>query len=190
MIRDINKIDDDIIRKKRIIEHELYSDADIVEVLNDPDIDPSCPEELIYSSIYPFIRIPGVQDVSKNFITFSISNIGNATNNKVMKIQYIQFVIFVHKDLVKTDYGMARHDCLGYLIRDIFHLSNKLGMQMELVSDVEGVADTDFITRTLKFELTTDNSNKPFRTNAYERKSIVDRQDRTLQYERVGGDNV
>lgn len=185
MIRDINIVDDDTIRKKRIIERELYLDADIVEVLNDPDIDKSCPEELIYSSIFPFIRIPGVQDAAKNFITFSISNIGNITTNKAMKTQYIQFVIFVHKNLVQTDYGISRHDCLGYIIRDIFNLSNKLGMQMELVSDVEGTTDTDYITRTLKFELTTDNSNKAFRTNAYERKSIVDRQDRTLQTERV-----
>lgn len=186
MIRNINIVDDDTIRKKRIIERELYSDADIVEVLEDPDIDPSCPEELVYSSIYPFIRIPGTQDKSKNFITFSISNIGNSTNNEVMKNQYIQFVIFVHKDLVKTNYGMARHDCLGYIIRDIFNLSNKLGMQMRLVSDMEGATDMDYITRTLKFELTTDNSNKPFRTNSYERKSIVDRQDKTLQHNRVG----
>ena len=72
MRRDIQHIDDDIIRKKRIIEQALYSDPDIVEVLDDPDIDPSCPEDLLYSSIYPFIRIPGTQDKSKNYITFSV----------------------------------------------------------------------------------------------------------------------
>ena len=185
MIRDIQKVDDDTIRKKRIIERVLYSDPDIVEVINDPDIDTSCPEELIYSSIYPFIRIPGVQDTSKNFITFSISNMSNAPQNKAMKNQYIQFVIFVHKDLVKTRYGMARHDCLGYLIRDIFHLSNKLGTQMELVSDVEGVTDNDYITRTLKFELTTDNSLQPYQTNKYERNSIVYNHDKKVKHESV-----
>jgi type III secretion system FlhB-like substrate exporter len=66
MRRDIQNVDDDIIRKKRIIEQALYSDPDIVEVLDDADIDPSCPEDLLYSSIWPFIRIPGVQDKSKN----------------------------------------------------------------------------------------------------------------------------
>ena len=181
MIRNIQKVDDDTIRKKRIIEQILCSDPDIIEVLDNKDLDPTAPEDYLYENIFPFIRIPGVQDTSKNFITFSISNMGNGPTNKVMKNQYIQFVIFVHKDLVKTNYGMSRHDCLGYIIRDIFHLSNKLGMQMELVSDIEGATDNDFITRTLKFELTTDNSNKPFRTNSYERKSIVERQDRVLQ---------
>lgn len=168
MKRDIQNVDDDIIRKKRIIEQTLYSDEDIVEVLDDSDIDPSCPEELVYSSIWPFIRIPGTQDKSKNFITFSVSDMGRMPNNEVMKSQYVQFVVFVHKDLVKTNYGMARHDCLGYLIRDIFNLSNILGPQMQLVSNLEGATDTDFVTRTLKFELVDDNSTKPLRTNPYE----------------------
>ena len=34
MKRDIQNIDDDIIRKKRIIEQILYSDEDIVEILD------------------------------------------------------------------------------------------------------------------------------------------------------------
>ena len=173
MKRDIQNIDDDIIRKKRKIEQTLYSDEDIVEVLDDPDIDPSCPEELVYSSIYPFIRIPGTQDKSKNFVTFSVSDMGRTPNNEVMKNQYVQFVVFVHQDLAKTNYGMARHDCLGYLIRDIFNMSNMLGPQMNLVSNVEGVTDTDYLTRTLKFELIDDNSTKPFRTNPYERDRIL-----------------
>ena len=173
MKRDIQHIDDDIIRKKRIIEQTLYSDEDIVEVIDDHNIDPSCPEELVYSSIYPFIRIPGTQDESKNFITFSVSDMSLSPNNEVMKNQYVQFVIFVHKDLVKTKYGMARHDCLGYLIRDIFNLSNVLGPQMNLVSNVEGVTDTNYLTRTLKFELVDDNSTKPFRTNPHEYNRIL-----------------
>jgi hypothetical protein len=168
MRRDIQKVDDDIIRKKRIIEQALYSDPDIVEVLDDPDIDQSCPEDLLYSSIYPFIRIPGTQDKSKNYITFSISDMGLSPRNEVMKNQYVQFVIFVHKNLAKTNFGMARHDCLGYLLRDVFHLSNMLGAQMNLVSNVEGATDTDYITRTLKFELIDDNSTKPLRTNPYD----------------------
>lgn len=168
MKRNIQNIDDDIIRKKRIIEKALYSDEDIVEVIDDPDIDPSCPEELVYKSIFPFIRIPGTQDKSKTFITFSVSDMGRTPNNEVMKSQYVQFVVFVHKDLVETDYGMARHDCLGYLIRDIFNLSNMLGPQMNLASNIEGVTDTDYLTRTLKFELVDDNSTKPLRTNPYD----------------------
>jgi hypothetical protein len=68
---------------------------------------------------------------------------------------------------------MAMHDCLGYLIRDTFHLSDMLGAQMNLVSNVEGATDTDYLTRTLKFELIDDNSTKSFRTNTYEYDRII-----------------
>lgn len=168
MIRDIQKVDDDIARKKRIIEHALYSDPDIVEVVDNKKIDPSCPEDLMWTNIFPFIRVPDSQDETKNFICFTIDDAGRTPGNQVMKTQYVQFAIFVHKDLVATNYGMARHDVLGYLIRDIFNLSNMLGPQMELVSNKEGITDESYITRTLKFELIDDNSTKPNRTNPYE----------------------
>ena len=151
MIRDIQNIDDDIIRKKRLIEKILYSDEDIVEVLDNPNIDPESPEDLVNENIFGFIRIPGTQDTSKNFITFSVDDKEKSPSNSVMKVQTIQFVVFVHKNHMKTQYGMERHDLLGYLIRDIFNLSNKLGPQMELVSNREYVTDTDYLTRTLKF---------------------------------------
>ena len=173
MKRDIQKIDDDIIRKKRLIEQILYSDEDIIEILDNPNLDPSAPEEYVNENIFSFLRVPGTQDTSKNFITFIVDDMGRTPNNQAMKSQYVQFVVFVHKDLVKTKYGMARHDLLGYLIRDIFNLSNQLGPQMELVSNREGIADNDFYTRTLKFELIDDNSTKPFRTNQYEYERIV-----------------
>ena len=168
MKRDIQKIDDDIIRKKRIIEQILYSDEDIIEILDNPNLDPSAPEEYVGENIFGFLRVPGTQDTSKNFITFIVDDMGRTPGNQVMKSQYVQFVVFVHKDLVKTKYGMERHDLLGYLIRDIFNLSNCLGPQMELVSNREGIADNDFSTRTLKFELIDDNSTKPLRTNPYD----------------------
>ena len=173
MKRDIQKVDDDIIRKKRLIEQILYSDEDIIEILDNPNLSPDAPEEYVGENIFGFLRVPGTQDTSKNFITFIVDDMGRTPNNQVMKSQYVQFVVFVHKDLVKTKYGMARHDLIGYIIRDIFHLSNKLGPQMELVSNREGIADNDFYTRTLKFELIDDNSTKPFRTNSYEYDHIV-----------------
>ena len=81
MKRDIQKIDDDIIRKKRIIEQALYSDEDIVEILDNPKIDNDVPEDLVYENIFPCIRIPGTQDVSKNFITFTIDDIERIPSN-------------------------------------------------------------------------------------------------------------
>lgn len=173
MKRDIQNVTDDIVRKKRIIEQILYSDNDIIEVLDNPTLDPTMPENYMYENIYPFVRVPGTQDVSRNYICFTVDDMELSPTNSVMKTQYVQFVIFVHKDLIQTKYGMARHDLLGYLIRDIFNLSNKLGAQMELISNREGVTDTDYLTRTLRFQLITDNSTKPLRTNPYEYDKII-----------------
>ena len=185
MIRDIQNIDDDIIRKKRVIAKMLYSDPDIIEVLDNPDINPEYPEDIMYKNIFPFIRIPGTQDVSKSFITFMLDDMETAQTNKAMKSQFLKVVIFVHKDLTTTKWGTERHDLLAYLIRDIFHLSNNLGLQLNLVYNREGVTDTDYCTRTLQFEIVTPNSMKPFKTNQYERKSIVDKHDNVLQRELV-----
>lgn len=168
MRRDINSVDDDIIRKKRMIEQILYSDEDIIEILDNPNLTPDAPEEYVGENIFSFLRIPGTQDTSKNFITFTVDDMGRTPGNQIMKSQHVQFVVFVHKGSVKTRYGIDRHDLLGYLIRDIFHLSNKLGPQMELVSNRESVTDDDFYTRTLRFEIIDDNSTKPLRTNPYE----------------------
>ena len=186
MIRDIQHIDDDIIRKKRVISEMIYSDPDIIEVLDNPELDPNCPEEYLYQNIFPFIRIPGTQDVSKSFITFMLDDMETAQINKSMKSQFLKVVIFVHKDLVKTKYGAERHDLLAYLVRDIFGLSNKLGLQLTPRSAREGVTDTDYCTRTLQFEMTTPNSWQPYNTNKYERRSIVNNQDRVLNRESVG----
>ena len=122
MKRDIQKIDDDIIRKKRLIEKILYSDEDIIEILDNPNLSPDTPEDYVGENIFGFLRVPGTQDISKNFITFIVDDMGRTPGNQVMKSQYVQFVVFVHKDLVKTKYGMARHDLISYLIRDIFIL--------------------------------------------------------------------
>lgn len=186
MKRDIQNIDDDIVRKKRIIGQMLYSDPDIIEVLDNPELDPSCPEDALYVNIYPFIRIPGTQDMSKSYITFMLDDMDKSQFNKSMKSQYLKVIIFVHKDLTKTKWGAERHDLLGYLVRDIFHLSNSLGMQLTLLSDREGVTDSDYCTRTLQFEMTTPNSVQIFNTNKYERNSIVDRKDKSVQRQEVG----
>ena len=186
MIRDIQNIDDDIVRKKRIIGQLLYSDPDIIEVLDNPELDPDCPEEYMYVNIYPFIRIPGTQDTSRNYITFMLDDMESAQFNKTMKSQFLKVVIFVHKDLTKTKWGAERHDLLSYLVKDVFHLSNSLGLQLNLTSDREGVTDADYCTRTLQFEMTTPNSVKPFNTNQYERNSIVNRKDKVVQRQEVG----
>lgn len=158
MKRDIQNIDDDVSRMKRIIRKKLTSDPDVIEALNNHQLDPSCPDDYLNTNIFAYIRIPGTQDTAKNFICFSVDDIEDSRDNIVIKIQYVQFVVFCHADDIKTDYGIERHDLLGYLIRDIFGWSQMFGLQAKLIYNREGVTDNDYSTRTMKFELTKPNS--------------------------------
>lgn len=158
MNRDIQKCADDIIEMKRLIKQDLISDPDILEVLHNPDIDIESPDEFLDTNIYGFIRIPGTQDKVKNFICFTVDDIEEHRFNEAMKVQYIQFNCICHLEDMKTDYGIDRHDLLGYLIRDHFNWTNKFGLQFKLIYNKESTIDSDYYCRTLKFEATKLNS--------------------------------
>ena len=169
MIRDIQNIDDDVSYMKRIIRQKLTSDPDVIEALNNQELDPSSPDDYLNKNIFAYIRVPEVQDVAKNFICFSVDDVEDHRDNSVMKIQYVQFVVFCHGDDIQTPYGIERHDLLGYLIRDIFGYSTMFGMTAKLIYNRESVTDTNYSFRTLKFELTRTNSlNKAVTRNKYE----------------------
>ena len=170
MIRDIQKVKDDIIEMKRQIKQKLIADTDILEALNNPDIDIDSPDEFLDNNIYGFIRIPTTQDTVRNFICFTVDDIEDSRFNTHMKVQQIQFVCICHLDDIKTKYGIDRHDMLGYLVRDVFNWSNDFGTQFKLVYNKESTIDSDYYCRTLKFERECTNSlNKATRSNLYDR---------------------
>lgn len=170
MNRDIQKANDDIIEIKRLIKQKLIADIDILEALNNPDIDIDSPDEFLDNNIYGFIRIPTTQDTTRNFICFTVDDIEEHRFNSHLKMQQIQFVCICHLDNMKTDYGIDRHDLLGYLVRDIFNWSNDFGLQFKLIYNKESTIDSDYYCRTLKFERECTNSlNKATRSNQYDR---------------------
>lgn len=158
MNRNIQVVDDDIISMKRLIKQKLISDPDILEALHNPDIDIDSPDEFLDVNIYGFIRIPQTQDTVRNFICFTVDDIEDSQINTHMKIQYIQFNCICHLDDMKTEYGIDRHDLLGYLVRDTFNWTNMFGLQFKLVYNKESTVDSDYYCRTLKFEATQLNS--------------------------------
>lgn len=169
--RDIQNIDDDVIRAKRIIRAKLCEDEDIIEALHNVELEKNeaPPDEYFGVNIYSLIRVPGIQDTVKNFICFSVDDIEDLDYNNALKMQVVQFVIFCHEDDIVTEYGIDRHDLLGYLIRDIFNWSNMLGLQLKLIYNRESVTDTNYYVRTIKFEAVQPNSlQKGVMNNRYE----------------------
>jgi hypothetical protein len=170
MIRNIQKVQDDIIEMKRLIKQKLIADTDILEALHNPDLDIDSPDEFLDNNIYGFIRIPTTQDTVRNFICFTVDDIEDHRFNSHMKVQQIQFVCICHLEDLKTEYGIDRHDLLGYLVRDVFNWSNDFGLQFKLVYNKESTIDSDYYCRTLKFEREcTNNLNKARRDNQYDR---------------------
>lgn len=169
MKRNIQKVNDDIIEMKRLIKQKLIEDADILEALHNPDIDIDSPDEFLDNNIYGFIRIPTTQDTVRNFICFTVDDIEPSYNSH-MKVQQIQFNCICHLEDMKTEFGIDRHDLLGYLVRDIFNWSNDFGKQFKLVYNKESTVDSDYYCRTLKFEREcTNNLNNATRSNRYDR---------------------
>lgn len=158
MIRDIQNVKDDISYMKRQIKQMLINDADILEALHNPDIDIDSPDEFLDVNIFGFIRIPDTQDTVRNFICVTIDDIEEHRFNEVMKIQNLQFNVICHLSDMKTEYGIDRHDLLGYLIRDTFNWTNLFGLQFKLIYNKESTIDGDYYCRTLKFEAIKPNS--------------------------------
>ena len=170
MNRDIQKVNDDIIEMKRLIKQKLIADTDILEALHNTAIPLDSPDEFLDNNIYGFIRIPDTQDTVRNFICFTVDDIEEHQYNEVMKIQYIQFNCICHLDDMKTEYGIDRHDLLGYLVRDTFNWSNLFGLQFKLVYNKESTVDSDYYCRTLKFMAQKPNSlNKARMDNPYDK---------------------
>lgn len=151
MIRDIQNISDDISIMKRQIKQKLIDDLDILEALHS-EIDIDSPDEFLDTHIFGFLRIPSTQDTVRNFICISVDDIEDHRFNEVIKIQSLQFTVISHLSDIKTEYGIDRHDLLGYLIRDIFNWTNMFGLQFHLIYNKEGNLDGDYYCRTLKFE--------------------------------------
>jgi hypothetical protein len=151
MIRNIQNISDDISIMKRQIKQKLIDDPDILEALHS-EIDIDSPDEFLDTHIFGFLRIPSTQDTVRNFICISVDDIEDHRFNEVIKIQSLQFTVISHLSDIKTEYGIDRHDLLGYLIRDIFNWTNMFGLQFHLIYNKEGNIDGDYYCRTLKFE--------------------------------------
>ena len=158
MKRDIQNINDDISGMKRQIKQTLITDTDILEALHNPDIDIDSPDEFLDTNIFGFIRIPNTQDTVRNFICFTVDDIEDHKFNEVMKTQQITFTTICHLSDMKTEYGIDRHDLLGYLIRDTFNWTNMFGLQYHLIYNKESTIDGDYYCRTLRFEATKTNA--------------------------------
>lgn len=146
---------------KRKIKQKLIENQDIRDLINNADLkDTDDYSNYLYQNIFPFLVIPDTIYESKAYICFKVDDAdtnyysGVRKDNPLMKVVEIEFMVVVHKDVIETNYGIDRHDALAYILKQMFaHSENLFGFRLRCVSDIEGVTDNNFITRTLTFEV-------------------------------------
>ena len=126
--------DDDTVRLKDKIKNMLINSPKLLWALNDKDL-----QEQIFnedgtlnetgewdayfgetSLIRPFLFIPETQDIVQNYLCYQVSSDENMRYNPAMKYLVISFTIFVHeKNSFDKETGIARHDLIGSIIREL-----------------------------------------------------------------------
>lgn len=103
-------VDSENITKAIVNKNESYLDTSL-------SVDPI---SLIYKNIFPYKRVPDINEETETFITLRVG--GFKLINGIYKSGYIIFYVFTHNSLMKTSYGMTRVD---YIIGEIDELFNK-----------------------------------------------------------------
>lgn len=177
----VDKVDNDLIRRKNVVKNILLGDSDLLHFLNNAELEEEMDPEsyfrnnvLDYLYVNPdYMRTNQLQNIRKNFVCYEIDDISNPYNtgkiaNRSMKNQILTVECIVHRDEVETAEGLNRLDVLAYIIQDLFAWSNALEMQISMYSNIFEVIDSYYYCRTLKFRMEAPNNINNGRRNTNE----------------------
>lgn len=167
--------DDDNIRYKEKIHDALLNNAELLYALNNKELESELFDEddniLIdeetgellgevdryfgdNSNIRPYLFIPDTQTDVKHYVCYQVMFDELPRYSNIQKYTEITFNIFVNgKDRTDKLTGIPRHDLIASIIRERFNWSNIFGMQTHLVASKESTTDSNYLVRTLIFQL-------------------------------------
>ena len=106
------------------------------------------------SNIRPYLFIPDTQTEVKHYICYQVSFDEMPRYQDTLKYTNVTFTIFVHgNDRNDKLTGIPRHDLIASIIRERFNWSNIFGMQTHLISSKESTTDSNYLVRTLVFQV-------------------------------------
>lgn len=133
--------------KQKVIAAILGVD-EIIDALNS-ETDAS---ELVYHNVFPFGVIPNTQLETKCYITVEITMPQVSTVNYFFKDVLLVINVVCHNDIMKTDYGIPRHDYIAAKICELLNFSTDIGYgELQLVSNTEGAFSERHSGRTMRF---------------------------------------
>ena len=166
-MRDGNK-QSEVTKLKREIIKLLYSNPDIIEILDNDQVDPECPDTAEWVCIFPFVKLAEVQEKVGTFIGVTIDSNGPVENDR-----FKQLLITVTSFCPITNMRVAgqkgtRTDILAGDISETLNWNRSLGFQLRLVNEQEGVMSAQqYYFRTLQFTAIRGNDLKKGQANIH-----------------------
>ena len=169
-----NTPDDDNIRYKEKIHDALLNNAELLYALNNEELESELFDgkelnidketgELLgevdryfgdNSNIRPYLFIPDTQTDVKHYVCYQVAFDELPRYSNIQKYTEITFNIFVNgKDRTDKSTGIPRHDLIASIIRERFNWSSIFGMQTHLISSKESITDSNYLVRTLVFQV-------------------------------------
>ena len=135
---------------KRKIMMKLANDEEIFRLIDNKNIDPDQPDDLIYENIFPFKRINyTVQEVG-SYICVGL-DYPKINHNEIFKNASLTFIVVCNTNAMKVDGGYSRTDAIAERIIELFDWSSDLGFRIELNYEDEDAIDENFYFRRLIF---------------------------------------
>lgn len=143
--------------KNHVIRDILHNEdeslsTEIVSAIN-PDYIGS-EDDLIYSNIFPYLRIPETQTEVECYITMSVDMPRVSTKNYFFKDMVITLNVICHEQMMRMParYSATRADYIASLLNKIFNGNKNYGtVALEYVSDVESILLNKYFVRSLRF---------------------------------------
>lgn len=138
---------------KRDVIKRIYECPDIIEMLDNENVDPDCPDTAENVCIFPYIKIPGTQEQVGTFIGVK-ADCSSISDNELYKNVLLTVVVIcsVEKIFVKGQKGI-RTDIIAGDISELLNWNDTFGFGMKLVSETEGVYENpSYYAKTLKFK--------------------------------------
>lgn len=146
--------------KSKIVK-EFIKDKDIVNAINSSEVSPSEPEKLINKHIFNYNQNPHTLNIIGTFITIQVhipQSYHNDYNSSSIYVKpTIEIWIISHEKHMVVDnvpkVSQNRNDYLSELIDIKFNNKGGFGIgKTELLSNVEGAFQTDYLYRKLVFQ--------------------------------------
>lgn len=125
-----------LLQSKNICKALYYNNRDF---LDQPDIEDV--SELIFKNIFPYRKVPNVNDDMRSYITLSFGNYKPVRNS--FKFGLITLFVFTHMDLVETDYEALRTDYLISEIEKVMNGKNGIGIGKAEFYDMDEIQLND-----------------------------------------------